>query len=123
MDELKYDLSAALKSLRPGAEWVIYGTEYSGIKWFDENQEKPTEEQVVKKIVELKYQEEVNEYQRQRVNEYPPYADQFDKIYHSGVNAWKTQIKAIKEKYPKQTMDADELKKRQDKAIEDLNNK
>lgn len=123
MDELKYDLSAALKSLRPGAEWVIYGTEYSGIKWFDENQEKPTEEEVVKKIVELKYQEEVNEYQRQRVNEYPPYADQFDKIYHSGVNAWKTQIKAIKEKYPKQTMDADELKKRQDKAIEDLNNK
>ena len=123
MNELKYDLSAALKSLRPGAEWVIYGTEYSGIKWFDENQEKPTEEEVVKKIAELKYQEEVNEYQRQRVNEYPPYADQFDKIYHSGVNAWKTQIRAIKEKYPKQTMDADELKNRQDKAIEDLNNK
>ena len=24
-----------------------------------------------------------------------------DKIYHSGVNAWKAQIKAIKDKYPK----------------------
>ncbi len=123
MNENKYDLGSALQSLKPGSEWVIYGTEYSGIKWLDENQEKPSEEEVVKKIAELKYQEEINEYQRQRAAEYPPYADQFDKIYHSGVNAWKTQIKAIKEKYPKQTMDADELKKRQDKAIEDLNNK
>ena len=33
--------------------------------------------------------------------EYPPIEDQLDKIYHSGVNAWKAQIKAIKEKYPK----------------------
>ena len=123
MNENNYDLTSALKSLRPGAEWVIYGTEYSGINWVDETQTKPTEEEVVQKIAELKYQEELNEYQRQRAAEYPPYADQFDKIYHSGVNAWKTQIKAIKEKYPKQTMDAEELKKRQDKAIEDLNNK
>jgi len=27
--------------------------------------------------------------------------DQLDKIYHSGVNAWKADIKAIKDKYPK----------------------
>ena len=33
--------------------------------------------------------------------EYPPIEDQLDKIYHSGVNAWKAQIKAIKDKYPK----------------------
>tara|TARA_B000000565_G_scaffold56771_1_gene37693 strand:- start:6 stop:620 length:615 start_codon:yes stop_codon:yes gene_type:complete len=36
-----------------------------------------------------------------RVAEYPPIGDQLDKIYHSGVNAWKADIKVIKDKYPK----------------------
>ena len=33
--------------------------------------------------------------------EYPPIVDQLDKIYHSGVDAWKADIKVIKDKYPK----------------------
>ena len=33
--------------------------------------------------------------------EYPSIEDQLDKIYHSGVNAWKADIKVIKDKYPK----------------------
>ena len=110
----------ALQNLKPGAQWALSGVNYSGLDWHDETQTKPTEEEIVQKIAELEYQEEVNEYQRQRASEYPPYADQFDKIYHSGVTAWKSQIKAIKDKYPKQTMDADELQTRQDKAIFDL---
>ena len=36
-----------------------------------------------------------------REKEYPPLQDQLDKIYHSGVNAWKADIKVIKDKYPK----------------------
>ena len=36
-----------------------------------------------------------------RVAEYPPIKDQLDKIYHSGINAWKADIKVIKDKYPK----------------------
>ena len=36
-----------------------------------------------------------------RQPEYPPLEDQLDKIYHSGVAAWKKEIKAIKDKYPK----------------------
>jgi len=40
-------------------------------------------------------------YAELRVPEYPPIADQLDKIYHSGVNAWKAEIKEIKDKYPK----------------------
>ena len=114
------DLSTVLHSLRPGSEWVIYGAKYSGIKWLDENQTQPTEEECVQKAAELEYQEEVNEYQRQRSVEYPSYPDQFDKIYHSGVTAWKAEIKAIKDKYPKATMDADVLQTRKDAAIFDL---
>ena len=33
--------------------------------------------------------------------EYPSIEDQLDKIYHSGINAWKADIKRIKDKYPK----------------------
>ena len=36
-----------------------------------------------------------------RQAEYPPLEEQLDKIYHGGVNAWKADIKAIKDKYPK----------------------
>jgi len=41
------------------------------------------------------------DYKEARKLEYPPMEDQLDKIYHSGVNAWKADIKAIKDKYPK----------------------
>ncbi len=36
-----------------------------------------------------------------RASAYPPLEDQLDKIYHSGIDAWKADIKAIKDKYPK----------------------
>ena len=40
-------------------------------------------------------------YVEARVAEYPPIEDQLDKIYHSGIDAWKADIKTIKDKYPK----------------------
>ena len=43
-----------------------------------------------------------NEYQYKRIAEYPNIADQLDNIYHNGIDAWKTTIKAIKDKYPKE---------------------
>ena len=41
------------------------------------------------------------QYQRDRKDEYPSWEDQLDKIYHSGIDAWKADIKVIKDKYPK----------------------
>jgi len=40
-------------------------------------------------------------YAELRQPEYPSIEDQLDKIYHSGVAAWKKDIKEIKDKYPK----------------------
>jgi hypothetical protein len=40
-------------------------------------------------------------YKYQRAREYPSFADQFDTIFHDGIDAWKEQINTIKEKYPK----------------------
>ncbi len=36
-----------------------------------------------------------------RKAEYPSIVDQLDKIYHTSLTAWKADIKAIKDKYPK----------------------
>ena len=36
-----------------------------------------------------------------RISEYPPLQDQLDKIYHDGVESWRTDITKIKNKYPK----------------------
>jgi hypothetical protein len=36
-----------------------------------------------------------------RIEEYPSIVEQLDKIYHEGVDSWKAEIRAIKEKYPK----------------------
>ena len=113
-------ISDALQVLRPGAEWAIDNNSYAELTWLDTEQTKPTEEEVVQKIAELTYQQEVEVYKEQRAAEYPSYADQFDKIFHSGVNAWKTQIRTIKERYPKQTMDPDVLAERKRQALEDL---
>jgi hypothetical protein len=113
-------ISDALLVLTPGAEWSIDGNVYSGLNWLDTEQTKPTEEEVVQKIAELTYKEEVEVYKQQRAAEYPSQPDQFDKIYHSGVTVWKAEIKAIKDKYPKATMDADVLQTRKDAAIFDL---
>ena len=41
------------------------------------------------------------EYQSLRAAEYPSFADQFDLLYHGGMDAWKAAIQAIKDKYPK----------------------
>ena len=43
----------------------------------------------------------VTTYTDARRAEYPSIEDQLDKIYHSGINAWKADIKKIKDKYPK----------------------
>jgi len=37
-----------------------------------------------------------------RKSEYGTWEFQLDEIYHNGIDAWKTRIQSIKEKYPKQ---------------------
>jgi hypothetical protein len=36
-----------------------------------------------------------------RLAEYPAIPEQLDNIFHNGIDAWKTDIQAIKDKYPK----------------------
>ena len=50
---MKYDIGSALLNLKPGAEWVLRGTEYSGLTWRDKDQTKPTETEINSKISSL----------------------------------------------------------------------
>ena len=50
---MKYDIPAALQALKPGAEWVLRGDQWSGLEWLDKKQDVPTEKEVTDKIAEL----------------------------------------------------------------------
>ena len=41
-------------------------------------------------------------YSELRAAAYPSFADQFDTIFHGGLDAWKAEIQYIKNKYPKE---------------------
>ena len=50
---MKYDITHALQSLKPGAAWSLNGEDYSGLNWLDSEQTQPTETEVNSKISEL----------------------------------------------------------------------
>ena len=50
---MKYDITHALQELKPGAEWALIGSEYSGLDWLDSGQTKPTETEITNKVTAL----------------------------------------------------------------------
>lgn len=99
-------INDALASLCPGAEWAVQDDCYEGIVWHSPSIQKPTKAQVEAEVARLKVLYVNLEYQRQRQSAYPSIQDQLDTLYHSGLEAWKSQIKSIKDKYPKPSVQA-----------------
>jgi len=91
-------LDKALNQLRPNAKWLIRN---DNLEWYDIEQTQPTDEEIQAEIDRLEAEYEAKEYQRLREKEYPSYADQFDMIFHEGIDAWKAKIQEVKAKYPK----------------------
>ena len=50
---MKYDVTHALQELKPGAQWLVRGDDYSGLEWLDSGQTQPTETEVTNKIAAL----------------------------------------------------------------------
>lgn len=98
-----FEMDDAIRSLRPGTAWVMVGTEYSDIQWFDQKQEKPTESELLQEIDRLQQEYDTTEYQRKRIEEYPSIGDQLDALYKAGLfpEELAAQIQAVKDKYPK----------------------
>jgi len=109
-------IAKALLELTPGAKWVIRD---DVIDWMDTEQTQPTQEEIVQEIAELEYTEEVEEYKKVRELAYPSSGEQFDKIFHDGLDAWKAEIQAIKDAHPKAVIDNDTLNSRKSQALFD----
>jgi len=89
----------AINSLRPKSNFVMVDDVVT--EWLDEKQPQPTDAEIDVELVRLQNEYAANEYQRKRAAAYPSFADQLDTIYHDGLDAWKEQIQAVKDKYPK----------------------
>jgi hypothetical protein len=94
------DLAKAILAINSNASVVVRNEDVKNIEW--QNGTTPiAEADILAKQKELQTAYDNNAYQRSREAEYPSIADQLDDIYHNGVDAWKTTIKAVKDKYPK----------------------
>ena len=96
------DIISAILALDPNAEVSVSGESLDGIEWHDGNPNNITNEQITAKQEELKIIYDSLQYQRDRKKEYPSIEDQLDDLYHNGIDGWKTTIKAVKDKYPKE---------------------
>ena len=73
-----------------------YQFDWDGVSELPEWTKDMTQTDVVEpKVVPLTYQE-------LRAAAYPSFADQFDTIFHGGIDAWKAEIQVTKNKYPKE---------------------
>ena len=95
------DIVSAILALDANAQVSVDGNSLDSITWHDGNPNSITNEQITAKQTELQADYNAKQYQRNRKNAYPSWQDQLDKIYHDGIDAWKADIKAIKDKYPK----------------------
>lgn len=89
----------SILSLRPNSKWVMHGDDLNTLQWKGDN--RPTNEEILNEYDRLVKEQEYFRYRQQRASEYPSIENQLDIIFHSGVDAWKEQIQAIKDKFPK----------------------
>ena len=81
------DLTKALTSLYPGAQWTLNGEDYSGLQWLPGNTvPKPSREELEAEADRLHQVWLNNQYQRDRSREYPPITNQLDMLYWDKIN-------------------------------------
>lgn len=94
----------ALMSLAPEAQWMLDGTDLSGLSWMSEDLVQPSPAQIYTEIERLQAEYDALEYQRLRAPEYPPVTDYLDGVVkgdQAQIDAYIAACLAVKEKYPK----------------------
>lgn len=92
------DILSAIKAIDSNAVCIIKNEDINNIEW---TTTPIAVADIQAKMTELATAYDNLDYARKRVAEYPSIPDQLDKIYNDGIDAWKTTIKAVKDKYPK----------------------
>lgn len=93
------EILKAIIKINPTAEVVVRGDDINTcqIEWL--NGTNPiSKEQILAVLPEVENKNKIIE---NRIKEYGSWQSQLDEIYHNGIDAWKTRIASIKEKYPK----------------------
>jgi tRNA A37 N6-isopentenylltransferase MiaA len=101
---MNFDLSHAIKSLYPGAQFVLKNDSYEQLDWKDTFHEKPSKEILLAEVDRLQAEYDKKEYQRLRAVEYPSIKDQLDMLYwdhRNGTSLWLNTIEYVKQKHPK----------------------
>ena len=95
------NIADALLSLRPGAKWVVRGTE---IEWLDSEQTQPTDAEIQAELARLQADYEAKQYARDRAAAYPSIGDQLDDLFHSGAFSTEmaAKLQAVKDQFPKE---------------------
>ena len=100
-----FNYLSAILSLRPNATFIINGEEcYENIEWLDEEQTKPTKEEIATEYTRLKVIWDSLQYQFKRAPEYPPVEDYLDAIVKGDqeqIDSYIAACQAVKAKYPK----------------------
>ena len=99
------DLSKALSSLYPSAQWTLTGDDYSGLDWLPGNTvPKPSREELEAEADRLRQEWLNKQYQRDRAKEYPDFKDYLDGVVKGDQAQIQSYIDAclsVKNKYPK----------------------
>ena len=86
----------AILAINSDAKVTVYGSNIDTCELIWNDDTTPiSKEDIKSKMGEM-------EYISKRKEEYPSIVDQLDDIYHNGIDGWKTTIKAVKDKYPKE---------------------
>ena len=109
------DVTKALESLVPNAEWALDGPEIvwsaatgelraTNLTWYSKDIPQPSKSQIDAELVRLQTEYNADEYQRQRKLEYPSIGDQLDALWKGGEAAAEmlALVQAVKNKYPKE---------------------
>ena len=95
------DIAKSILAINSNAQFSVEAEDVKKITWY--NDTTPiAEEDILAKQKELQTAYDNIKYQRDRAEAYPSIADQLDDLYHNGIDGWKTTIKAVEDKYPKE---------------------
>ena len=95
---MKINIINTIKAINPNAIVCVSGDDVNRIEWLENTP-------VIAKNIILAKQSELQALEDVYVNrrkEYGNWESQLDEIYHTGLDAWKDRISAIKTKYPKE---------------------
>jgi hypothetical protein len=98
------NIHAAIHTLRAGAKWTLETEDYKDLVWLDEEQTKPTEEELQQKLSELEAEFLLLEISRKRSLAYPDFKEYLDGVVkgdQAQIQDYINKCLAVKAKYPK----------------------